>query len=302
MTSWREAPLDETNIALMRCTDCGGGLWRPRARALQCRACGACWPIADGLPRMFREESIQGSDKLLRMFYDGLPALHDPATTFLLPALQTDVGERTMRRRYREHLELSTLRPRSDGEPIRILEVGVGCGANLPLLAEALPPGLDVEIWGVDISAGMINQCRRRQLRPRRLRRKRAPQGDSRPGRVRLVLADAHALPFTDGVFDRVFHVGAAGSWRDPALGLAEMARVARPGTPVVVVDEQLDDQTQNSLYHRLTFKLLTFYDKDPHCPEELLPPGAVDVHSEQISRFYYSLRFSMPQRERAAA
>jgi len=297
MTYWREAPLDEDNIALMRCTDCGGGLHRPRARALQCRACGACWPISDGLPRMFREESIQGTDRLLRLFYDGLPALHDPATTFLLPALQTDVGERTMRLRYRKHMALEALKPRADGQPVRILEVGLGCGADLPLLAEALPPDLDVEIWGVDISMGMLRQCRRRRLRPRRFRSSRTPRGD-----VRLALADAHALPFADGVFDRVFHIGAAGSWRDPARGLAEMARVARPGTPIVVVDEQLDDQAHNTLYHRLTFKLLTFYDKDPHCPEELLPPGATDIHSEPISRFYYSLRFTMPQQERAAA
>jgi ubiquinone/menaquinone biosynthesis C-methylase UbiE len=116
-----------------------------------------------------------------------------------------------------------------------------------------------------------------------------------RPLAPRLVLGDAHALPFPDHAFDRVFHVGALGSMRDARRALAEMARVARPGTPIVVVDEQLDPARDSSAYARLMFRVLTFYDPDPRCPTDSLPEGAVDVLEEQVSRFYYCLRFRMP-------
>jgi ubiquinone/menaquinone biosynthesis C-methylase UbiE len=113
---------------------------------------------------------------------------------------------------------------------------------------------------------------------------------------VRLLMADAHRLPFAGATFDRVFHVGGIGGFRDPRQALAEMARVAVPGTPIVVVDEQLEPGVDHSSYHRLMFRLLTFYDSDPHCPAELLPPGARDVVQEAVSRFYYCLTFRVSE------
>ena len=74
------------------------------------------------------------------------------------------------------------------------------------------------------------------------------------------------------------------------------MARVARPGTPIVVVDEQLDPARCHGLYHRLVFRALTFYTPDAVCPRADLPAGATDVLEEQVSRFYYCLRFRMPK------
>jgi ubiquinone/menaquinone biosynthesis C-methylase UbiE len=118
----------------------------------------------------------------------------------------------------------------------------------------------------------------------------------------RLVMADAHALPFADHFFDRVFHVGALGSYRDPARALAEMARVAVPGSPIVAVDEQLDPARADNLLARAFFRLVTFYEARPHCPVEALPEGATDVLEEQLSRFFYCLRFRMPVTSEAAA
>jgi ubiquinone/menaquinone biosynthesis C-methylase UbiE len=88
--------------------------------------------------------------------------------------------------------------------------------------------------------------------------------------------------------------VGGIGGFGDPGKALAEMARVARPGTPIVVVDEQLDQTRHNSLYHRLGFRMLTFYDRDPKAPTDQLPPGATAVLEEPVSRFYYCLSFRM--------
>lgn len=255
-----------------------GALERGR---LDCRGCGARWPVSDEFARLYVEREVRGTDRLMRVIYDGLPALHNPAVYYLLPVLQLGGSERQLREGYIKRLELDELRPRGDGRPLRILEVGMGAGANIPLVLDALPPGLDVELWGPDLSAGML-----------RVGRKVAKR---RGAVVRTLLADAHALPFPDASFDRVFHVGGISGFRDPQKALAEMARVAIPGTPVVVVDEQLTPELRRSLYHRITFKMITFYDPSPHCPVELLPPGATGVREEQITPFYYCLTFRMP-------
>jgi len=255
------------------------------AGRLECQRCGTSWPIEDGLPRLYRDEAVRGTDRLMRVFYDGLPSLHDPLTRHLLPLLEAGGSEAALRDGYMKRIDLAALAlsPAPEGRALRILEIGVGAGANLPLLQRDLPRGIVAEIWGLDLSVGMLRQCQRR------LRRWSGPP-------VHLLAGDAHALPFPDGAFDRVFHVGAMGSFRDGRRVLAEMTRVAKPGTPIVVVDEQLDPGRAHRLHHRLAFRLLTFYDASPHCPVELLPPGVTDVLEEAISRFYYCLRFRSPR------
>jgi ubiquinone/menaquinone biosynthesis C-methylase UbiE/uncharacterized protein YbaR (Trm112 family) len=286
-------PLRLGDLSLVVCPACRAELRGPTRDprrpledgSLTCPGCATSWPVADGLLQLYRDGDVQGTDWLMRRIYDALPRLHRPANRFLLPLMQFRT-EGATRAGYIRRLELGELRPPRDGSPLRILEVGIGDGINLDLLSDALPRGLDVELWGVDFSRGMLARCRRRHHRMEQ-------RGQALP--LRLLMADAHVLPFPDHTFDRVFHVGAAGSYHQPALALAEMARVARPGTPVVVVDEQLESGRHHGLYHRATFRMLTFYDADPHSPVELLPPGAEDVRSEAISRFYYCLRFRMP-------
>ncbi|ATB51299.1 methyltransferase domain-containing protein [Corallococcus macrosporus] len=276
------------DVALLACPACGGTLvfhgqearGRIRDGRLRCGGCGEAWSVARGMARLYREDAVRGTDRLMRVIYDGLPVLHDPLTTLLTPVLQS-VSEARMRAGYMRRVALGALTPHEDGSPVRVLEVGVGSGANLPLLRERLPPGLDVEVWGVDLSEGMLKHCKRRL-------RSGAFEG------VRLMMADAHALPFPDASFDRVFHVGGIGGYRAPAQALAEMARVAKPGTPLVVVDEQLDPAFRPSLLQRAAFRAITFYSWNPHCPRELLPPGAFDVIEEQVASFYYCLSFRM--------
>ena len=270
--------LDPNGGGPLACPDCQHAPLDPTASALRCPGCQHRWPIVGGLPRLYHEAAVTGTDKLMRVIYNAMPALHDPATFVLTPIMQ-GTSEARMRGNYIPRMELGDLKAPPEGGPVRILEIGIGAGANLPLVQSALPRGLDVEIWGVDLSEGMLKQCQKRIE-------------DSALPPTRLMMGDAHALPFVDHGFDRVFHIGAMGSYRDPARALAEMARVAKPGTPIVVVDEQLDSKKHHTLYHRAWFKALTFYDPDPHCPTELLPPQTTSHVEEQISRFYYCLTF----------
>ena len=80
------------------------------------------------------------------------------------------------------------------------------------------------------------------------------------------------------------------------------MARVAKPDTPIVVVDERLDPSRAQSLYHRLMYRLVTFYESNPRPPASLVPPGAVGVLDDQLERFFYCLTFRMPAPEAETA
>jgi SAM-dependent methyltransferase len=244
------------------------------------------WCVEEGIARLYEPAQVTGPDALMRQVYDGLPSLHDPGVRLGLP-LYGGGTEREIREGYLPCLDLAGLRPRADGGPLRVLEVSVGTGANLPLLLRDLPPGLPVELWGLDLSLGMMRLARKK-IAAGGLR---SPDGSP----IRLLMADAHHLPFADASFDRVFHVGGIAAFRDPRRALAEMARVARPGSPIVVVDENLDPERENNAWHRLMFKLLTAWDGDVHVPREHVPFDAEVLADFQVSRFYYCLAFRMP-------
>ncbi len=282
--------LTREDVALLACPVCRGTLRfdgriyedRLGQGVLECQDCGRPWAVQNGLAALYDERRVQGLDRMLRPVYDLIAPVHDLAVNLSLPILQfpdLDNG----RHNYIARLDLPRLNRGFRGDPLRILEVGIGAGANVRLIEDQLASDLDVELWGLDLSRGMMRQCQRnlRWHPPTR--------------RVRLLLADAHVLPFPDATFDRVFHVGAINGYRDRRAALAEMARVAKPGTPIVVVDEELDPRRSHSLYHRLAFRSITTYDPDPRSPRAELPAEAVNIEETAVSRFYYCLRFEMP-------
>jgi len=275
------------DVGDLRCPVCRQGLrfrgYVARARLdrgeLICTGCPASYQVFSGVAELYREEEVRGGDRAMRVIYDRLAVLHDPLVRFSFP-LALGESEATSRARYLERLELEALPREMRGQrAARILEIGAGTGSNIPLVRNRLPSGLAADLWAVDLSMGML------RLLAERMRF----LGD---GETRFAAADAHALPFPDGFFDRVFHVGGIAGYRDPRRALAEMVRVARPSTPILVVDERLDPDRQHSLFHRLFFRWVTIYDRDPHVPVEHLPANAHDVRIEQVGRFFYGLTF----------
>jgi ubiquinone/menaquinone biosynthesis C-methylase UbiE len=281
------------DLALLVCLGCEGTLHFDGERELDgrlcsgvvaCRRCDREWAVADGVIHLYDPAEIRLSDRIFRFLYDRIAPVHDLGVRYALPIVQWSL-EGPLRDGYMRRIALGSLRPHADGTPVRILEVGIGSGANLALIARDLPPGLDVEIWGVDLSGNMLAQCRARLAR-----------GGVPPART--FLADAHALPFRAGTFDRVFHAGAIANYGDPRRALAEMARVARPDTPIVVVDEQLDPRAP--VVQRALFRTLLFWDPWVHAPREHLPVDAYGVIEEQVSVYYYCLTFQVPPRASA--
>ena len=272
-----------SDLPLLACPDCRSELtWRGRLRGghlrrgeLVCDRCGP-WPVRRGVPRLMG--ALGHKDRLMRVAYQVCAPLHDLAVRVTLPLFQgRGETEDAARAAMVDLLRLDELGPAAD-RPCRVLDIGVGTGLLLPWLARVWP--VPVELWGIDFSSHMMGSAGRAPLR--------AP--------ARLLLADAHRLPFVDDAFDRVIQVGAIGGFTDPAAALAEMVRVAAPGARLLAVDERLDPARGHSLRHRAAFGLVTLYQREAQSPVDLLPSGVVEVRDEQVSRFFYGLAFRKAQ------
>jgi SAM-dependent methyltransferase len=95
-------------------------------------------------------------------------------------------------------------------EPLKILDVGCGTGANLEMLSQF------GRAEGVDVSAEALEFCRERGLR-------QVKQGA------------AEALPYEKDSFDLVTGLDVVEHLDDDVAGLKEMRRVLRPGGEVVL-------------------------------------------------------------------
>lgn len=227
-----------------------------------CARCSHHWPIKRRFNWFVDDATIAGSDRFMRRIYDRGARLHDPvlAATFHL-FLGSTVAD--ARRTILERLGAKA------GD--RVLEVGTGTGGNALALAAR-----GIDYTGVDLAAGMLE-----------IARKRLDRAGHR--HVPLAIADAHALPLPNAAFDRVLHVGAVNSFRDRERALAEMARVARPGATLILVDEQLASNAGRSV--RWAFRASIFYTTAEKCRPPPTIPSANIESVEQLTAFFYLLR-----------
>ncbi len=143
----------------------------------------------------------------------------------------------------------------------RVLEVSVGTGSNLPLVAETT--GGEGQLVGLDISTGMLRQCEKKARR----------RGLS----VGLIEGEGAHLPFPDNSFDAVLHFGGINEFDDVKGAIVEMMRVARPGSKIVISDEGLNPNRRPPLLTRLVARLIPQYEESP--PTDLIPPEAKELH-----------------------
>jgi len=101
----------------------------------------------------------------------------------------------------------------------------VGCGPGYLSIDMARDHGLAVT--GLDLDPDMITRAQHHA--------ERLAAGTA--GQPTFVVGDAAALPFDDGAFDVVVSTFSLHHWSDQAAGLAEIARVLRPGGTVLIWD-----------------------------------------------------------------
>jgi ubiquinone/menaquinone biosynthesis C-methylase UbiE len=108
------------------------------------------------------------------------------------------------------------LSPAGGGRLGHVLDVGSGTG-NLSLRLASIAD----RVTGVDPSPSMLDVSVHKDL----------------PASVREVAGAAEALPFPDATFDAAVSCVSAHHWADPSTAFAEIARVLKPGAPLVLAD-----------------------------------------------------------------
>jgi ubiquinone/menaquinone biosynthesis C-methylase UbiE/uncharacterized protein YbaR (Trm112 family) len=219
-----------STLPLLACPACHGALDLSTApeksfitsATLCCLRCRRDYAIVGGIPRFVEPQALTGLNRRFARLYDWFSYVYAPYSRLMLAFVG---GEDSSRREVLDRLE----HPAHGG---RVLEVSIGPGVNLPYLVGA--PGV-AEVFGLDISLGQLRQCQR--------------VCRHRGWSVDLLLGNAEQLPLKDNSFDCVFHIGGINFFNDKAAAIQEMIRVARPGTKIVIIDEQeraarLYDQT----------------------------------------------------------
>jgi SAM-dependent methyltransferase len=187
-------------LELARCLECNARLDGHEA----CPCCSRTYPEVDGICSTMR--LLQGRNRIAEAFYDGPGWVKFRRWERMF--LKVQGGEARARRQILRHLMAPPF--------ARVLEVGIGDGANLALLPS------DWTVYGIDIAVSPLQDCVRRDPRTA----------------GRLARAEAEALPFDDGTFDACWTIGGFNYFRDHAAALREMKRVTRPGGTLIVADE----------------------------------------------------------------
>jgi demethylmenaquinone methyltransferase / 2-methoxy-6-polyprenyl-1,4-benzoquinol methylase len=123
----------------------------------------------------------------------------------------------------------------------RVLDVATGTGDLAIELARRVSPA--GEVVGSDFAEGMLVRARAKAAAMR-----------GRHLKLRFEWGDALALPYEDDSFDAATVGFGARNFADLARGLAEMARVVRPGGRVVVLEITTPTRAPLSLFYRLWF------------------------------------------------
>lgn len=167
-------------------------------------ATGRVYPVRDDIPLFI--SSLSGPNLRAQTLYDRIAPVYDLAIGLLgLLGLRSDPRP-------------AFLAPLILTPGARVLEVGIGTGANLPFLP------VDIDLYGVDISWRMLHRC---QKKLRKLGRS-----------AHLYQAEACRLPFRAAVFDVVIHTLGIHGFNSPTRAIREMTWVARPGAQILIVDK----------------------------------------------------------------
>jgi demethylmenaquinone methyltransferase / 2-methoxy-6-polyprenyl-1,4-benzoquinol methylase len=157
----------------------------------------------------------------VRAMFDRIARVYDRMNALMTAGLD---------RRWRERAaDLAALQPGA-----RALDVATGTGDLALELSRRVGP--DGEVVGVDFSEAMLELARRK-----------APQ-------LRFQAGNALDLPYRDGEFDAATVGFGARNFSDLRRGLAEMARVVRPGGRVVVLEITAPERLPLSWFFSLWF------------------------------------------------
>lgn len=219
--------------------------------------------INDGIPNFLRPEDLCGDNGKYEKFYNRVGYIAGLFEGLMSKFFDFD----EMRKEWLQDIEI---KPGS-----KVLEVSIGNGWNLRKFPK------DTTFYGLDISKGMLHQCKK--------------NFKSWDINADLFLGSAEYLPFKDGVFDVIFHIGGINFFNDKKRALNEMYRVAKPGTKIIIIDET--DKDIKEKYQKIPIIRRLFKDRDvdgkTKPPLEFIPEGASHVELKLIdNESMYQLSF----------
>lgn len=196
-------------------------------------------------------------ERFIRTLY---AKIYTPATNlmFLLCG-----GVKNAKKEVLEHLEIT------DNQ--LVLETGIGASENMYLLNGRAK---NLKFYGNDIQDQMLVHSIR-NLKKWKIK-------------ANLFKSDAQYLPFKDESFDVVYHLGSINLFPDKKRAINEMIRVAKPGTKIIIADE-------NQKAARL-LNIFTGSNDEVIPPIDLIPKDMIDVKCQTIWRGYgYLIKFRKP-------
>jgi demethylmenaquinone methyltransferase/2-methoxy-6-polyprenyl-1,4-benzoquinol methylase len=224
--------------------------------------------------------------------FDRVAAVYDPLNTLMTAGLHHRWRVRAV--------DLARVGPGS-----RVLDVATGTGDLAIELARRVSPG--GEVIGSDFSEGMLSRARTKGAKAMR-ELGQSPEIAGRPLEasavagsalngsahtagstgLRFEWGDALELPYPDGSFDAATVGFGARNFSDLGRGLAEMARVVRPGGRVVVLDFTTPVRPPLSLFYRVWFdRVVPLLGRFTGPLAALLPKSKGDASEPTIAEAY---------------
>ncbi len=267
----RPAMTPPPDLDLLACPTCHsrlapGGM--PDAATLTCGACGRAYPIIAGIPHFVEPAALTGQNRRFSYLYDWFSWFYRlfSKVAFAYIGMSEAAGRREV---------LDRLEPGGG----RVLEVSIGPGVNLPYLVGRADVG---EVHGLDISPGQLRRCQ--------------SYVKNQKWTVPLTLGNAEELPYQDASFDAVFHIGGINFFNDKAKAIAEMVRVAKPGTRIVLCDE--NERGARAYERTLPGFKRSFQGarQEITAPMDAVPPGLQELRVFDVWKGWaYCLEFRKP-------
>ena len=216
------------------------------------------YPVIDHIVTTIHDDEIVGKNKRYQKLYDSFAKWYTPIHVvhqFFYKFFKT---EKSPFENLAQELHMKS------GDIV--LEVSIGTGENLTVLPN------DINLYGLDISLGMLRQCFKRYNGKRQ---------------ITLVHGMAEKLPFNNATFDVVYHIGGINFFTDKKQAILEMIRVAKPGARFFIADET--EKVAKSMETNFIVKKF-FINRDEIIvpPVALIPENMLDIKLHQTCKFNF--------------